>query len=149
MSSRKSTKRILNPGILSKDFDEDIEEAKSLRDIERLEKKDSQLWFLAIFVILLLTLFIVVVDISALNLSPREMLEGLISLRLSVLIVPAAILLLAFSAYIFSQKRKFGELRRQIFIHKVKLERARGSMEEVVALAQISSAINNHKVVAL
>jgi uncharacterized protein (TIGR02266 family) len=145
VSSRKSSKRILKPEILTKDFDKDIEEAKSLRDIERLEKKDSQLWFLALFVILLLTLFIVVVDISALNLSPGEMLQGLTSLRLSVLILPAAILLLAFCGYMFSQKRKFGELRRQVIIHKVKLERARGSMEEVVALAQISSAINNHK----
>jgi Tfp pilus assembly protein PilZ len=145
VSSRKSSKRILKPEILTKDFDKDIEEAKTLLDIERLEKKDTQLWFLAIFMILLLTLFIVAVDISALNVSPGEMWKSLTAFRLSMLIFPAAILLLAFCGYVFSQKRKFGEMRRQIFIHKVKLERARGSMEEVVALAQISSAINNHK----
>jgi uncharacterized protein (TIGR02266 family) len=145
VSSRKSSTKIPKPEILTKDFDKDIEEAKSLRDIERLEKKDSQLWFLAIFVILLLTLFIVVVDLSSLVLSPREIWEGLTSLHISVLILPAAILLLVFCYYIFSQKRKFGEQRRQVFIHKVKLERARGSMEEVVALAQVSSAINNHR----
>ncbi len=145
MSSRKSSKRSLKPEILTKDFDKDIEEAKSLRDIELLEKKDSQLWFLAIFVILLQTLFLLVVDLSSLNLSPWELWEGLTSLRISVLILPAAILLLAFCYYVFSQKRKFGEERRQIFIHKVKLERARGSMEEVVALAQVGSAINSHR----
>jgi uncharacterized protein (TIGR02266 family) len=145
VSSRKSSKRILKPEILTKDFDKDIEEAKTLLDIERLEKKDTQLWFLAIFMILLLTLFIVAVDISALNVSPGEMWKSLTAFRLSMLIFPAAILLLAFCGYVFSQKRKFGEMRRQIFIHKVKLERARGSMEEVVALAQISSAVNNHK----
>jgi uncharacterized protein (TIGR02266 family) len=145
VSSRKSSKRILKPEILRKDFDRDIEEAKTLKDIERLEKKDTQLWFLAIFMILLLTLFIVAVDISALNVSPGEMWKSLTAFRLSMLIFPAAILLLAFCGYVFSQKRKFGEMRRQIFIHKVKLERARGSMEEVVALAQISSAVNNHK----
>ena len=70
MSSRKSSKRIPKPEILTKDFDKDIEEAKSFRDIERLEKKDSHLWFLAILVILVLTLFILVVDLSSLNLSP-------------------------------------------------------------------------------
>jgi Tfp pilus assembly protein PilZ len=145
VSSRKSSKRILKPEILTKDFDKDIEEAKTLLDIERLEKKDTQLWFLAIFMILLLTLFIVAVDFSVLNVSPGEMWKSLTAFRLSMLIFPAAILLLAFCGYVFSQKRKFGEMRRQIFIHKVKLERARGSMEEVVALAQISSAINNHK----
>jgi Tfp pilus assembly protein PilZ len=145
VSSRKSSKRILKPEILRKDFDRDIEEAKTLKDIERLEKKDTQLWFLAIFMILLLTLFIVAVDFSVLNVSPGEMWKSLTAFRLSMLIFPAAILLLAFCGYVFSQKRKFGEMRRQIFIHKVKLERARGSMEEVVALAQISSAINNHK----
>jgi len=144
VSSRKPSKGILKPEILSKDFDKDIEEAKTLRDIERLEKKDSQLWFLALFMILLLTFFLLVVDISTLNLSPREMMEGLTSLRLSVLILPAAILLLAFCGYVFSQKRKLEALRRETFIHKVKQERARGSMEEVVALVQVSSAINNH-----
>ena len=148
MSTRKSSKRFLRPEIPTKDFDKDIEEAKTLRDIERLDKSDSRLWFLTILIILLLTLFIVAVDISALDLSSGELWKGLTSFRLSALIFPAAILILAFCGYVYSQKRKFGELRRQIFIHRIKQERARGSMDEVVALAQISSSINGHKEVA-
>ena len=145
MSSSKSSKRILKPEIHGRDFDKDIEEARTLRDVDRLEKKDSRLWLLAILLILLTGLFILVKDLETLNFSPQEILRGFISFRLSALVLPAVILLLAFTYYLFRQRRKFGELRRQIFIHRIRQERARGSMEEMVALSQISSAIHAHK----
>jgi uncharacterized protein (TIGR02266 family) len=145
VTSRKSSKRILKPEILTKDFDKDIAEAKSLQDIERLEKKDFQLWFLAVFMILVLTLFILVRDFDTLVFSPREIGERLISFHFSALIFPATLLLVLFCAYVIYQNREFRKKRRDVFIHRVRLERLVGSMDEVVALAQIGSAILHHK----
>jgi len=143
--SRKSSKKILKPEILTKDFDKDIAEAKSLQDIERLEKKDFQLWLLAVFMILVLTLLILVRDFDTLALSPREIGERLISFRFSGLIFPVTTLLLLFCAYVMYQNREFRKNRREVFIHRVRLERLVGSMDEVVALAQIGSAIIQQK----
>ncbi len=60
MTLKKASKRILKPEIFGQEidpeFDKDIEEAKTLRDVERLEKKDSQLWFLSVYAILMLIL---------------------------------------------------------------------------------------------
>ena len=145
MASRKFLKRIPKPEILEKDFDKDIAEAKSLQDIERLEKKDFHLWLLAVFMILVLTLFILVKDFDSLALSPWEIGERLISFRFSALIFPATILLLIFCAYVICQNREFRKKRREVFIHRVRLERSVGSMDEVVALTQIGSAILHHK----
>jgi uncharacterized protein (TIGR02266 family) len=143
--SRKSSRKIPKQEILTKDFDKDIAEAKSLQDIERLEKKDFHLWLLAVFMILLLTLFILVRDFNSLVLSPQEIKERLISFNLSGLIFPATLLLLLFCIYVIHQNRKLRQKRRDVFIHRVRLERSVGSMDEVVALAQIGSAIIQHK----
>jgi len=145
VASRKSSKKNLKPDILTKDFDKDIAEAKSLQDIERLEKKDFQLWLLAVFMILVLTLFILVKDFDTLALSPREIGERLISFRFSALIFPATILLLLFCSYVIYQNREFRKKRREVVINRVRLERSVGSMDEVVALAEIGSAILHHK----
>jgi uncharacterized protein (TIGR02266 family) len=145
VTSRKSSKRILKPESLTKDFDKDIAEAKTLQDIERLEKKDFQLWLMAVFMILVLTLFILVRDFDTLALSPREIGERLISFHFSALIFPAALLLVLFCAYVIYQNREFRKKRRDVFIHKIRLERSVGSMDEVVALTQIGSAILHHK----
>jgi uncharacterized protein (TIGR02266 family) len=145
VASRKSSKRILKPEILPKDFDKDIAEAKILQDIERLEKKDFQLWLLAVFMILVLTLFILVRDFDTLALSPRELGERLISFRFSALIFPATLLLVLFCVYVIYRNREFRKKRRDVFIHKIRLERSVESMDEVVALTQIGSAILHHK----
>jgi uncharacterized protein (TIGR02266 family) len=142
---RKSLKKKIKADIITKDFDKDIAEAKSLRDIERLEKKDFHLWLLAVFMILVLTLFILVRDFDTLALSPREIGERLISFRFSALIFPATLLLLLFCAYVLYQNREFRKKRREVFIHRVRLERSVGSMDEVVALTQVGSAILHHK----
>lgn len=145
MNSRKGSKRILRTEAHDPDFDKDIEEAKTLRDFERLERKDSHFWLLNIFMILVLTLFILVKDFETLNRSPRELLSSITSFHFSGLVFPAAILLLGFCAYVFSQNRKIRIQRREIFVNKIKMERMVGAMEEVVALFRISSGISNHK----
>jgi hypothetical protein len=101
--AKKASRRILKDEIPEREFDRDIEEAKSLRDIERLEKKDSQLWFLTIFMILVVTLFILVKDFDPLNFSPREFMNNLTSFQFSALVLPAAVVLLGFCAYALSQ----------------------------------------------
>jgi len=143
--SRKSSKRVPKQEVLTKDFDKDIAEAKSLQDIERLEKKDFQLWLLAVFMILVLTLFILVRDFGTLALAPSEIGKRLISFQFSALILPVTILLLLFCAYVIYQNREFRKKRREVFIQRVRLERLVGSMDEVVALVQIGSAIIQQK----
>ena len=145
MISRKSSKKILKPEILTKDFDKDIAEAKILQDIERLEKKDFHFWLLAVFMILVLTLFILVRNFETLILSPREIGERLMSFHFSALVFPATLLLLLFCVYVIHQNRELRKKRRDVFIQKIRLERSVGSMDEVVALAQIASAILHRK----
>jgi len=142
---RKFSKKKINPDIFTKDFDKDIAEAKSLQDTERLEKKDFQLWLLAVFMILALTLFILVRDFDTLAFSPQEIGERLFSYRFSALIFPATILLLLFCAYVIYQNREVRKKRRELFVHRIRLERSVGSMDEVVALTQIGSAILHQK----
>ena len=145
VTSIKSLNKASKIDVFHKDFEKDIEEARSLRDMERLERKDSQLWSLTILATLALTLFILITNISAPSLSPREMLDGLASPRIPLLILPGVILLLALCGYLFFRKRKLAEERRRVFVHRLKLERARGSMEEMLALLQVSSAVNDHQ----
>ncbi len=128
-----------------KDYDIDIEEAKSLKEIECLEKKDSRLWLLMIFMILVLILFILAKDLWTLYLSPREVLEGFTSFRRSALIFPTALGLLSFCGYLFVQNRRIRRLRWKIFIHKTKMERAMGNMEEMRGLLKIASATADRK----
>ena len=130
---------------LEREFDKDTEEAKILSDVERLEKKDSQLWFLTIFVIVVVTLFILVKDFDPLNLSPLELINNVTSFQFSALVLPVAILLLGFCAYALSQNRKIRSGRKKVFIHRVKQERKAGNIEEVMALFQISSGVANHR----
>jgi uncharacterized protein (TIGR02266 family) len=141
----KAEKRILQPELPPKGYDDDIEEAKALKEIECLEKKDSRLWLLTIFMTLVLILFILAKDLWTLYLSPREVLEGFTSFRRSALIFPAALALLSFCGYILVQNRRIRRLRWKIFIHKTKMERALGNMEEMNALFQIASAITQRK----
>jgi Tfp pilus assembly protein PilZ len=135
----------MNEEVLEKDFDKDIEEAKTLRDIDRLEKKDFQLRVLSIFVIIVLGLFILVMHFESLHFSPVEILNQIKSFRFPGLIFPAVFLLLVFCGCILYHNWKIRHLRREIFIHKIKLERSISNMEEITALFQISSAVDHHK----
>jgi uncharacterized protein (TIGR02266 family) len=143
--SRKLSKKFIKPDILTRDFDKEIAEAKTLQDIERLEKKDFNLWLLSIFIILLMTLFTLIRDFDSLVLSPWGIGEKLTSFHLSALIFPVALLLLFFCIHMIRQNRKLRIKRRDIFIHKTRLERSVGSLDEVEALTQIGSAILHHR----
>jgi uncharacterized protein (TIGR02266 family) len=145
LTSKKVARRILKDEILDREFDQNLEEAKTLKDVERLEKKDSQLWFLGLFLILILILWALARDLETVNLSPREFWDQLTSFRLSALIFPAAILILGFCAYLLFQNRSIRTRRREIFLHKMKMERAAGSREEILALFQVSSGAAGHK----
>ena len=136
-------KGILYPVVPPKGYDHGIEEAQTLKEIEALEKKDSRLWLLTIFMALALILFILAKDLGTLYLSPREVLERFTSLHRSALIFPAALVLLSFCGYMIVQNRRIRRLRWKIFIQKTKIERAMGNMEEMRVLFQIASMVTN------
>jgi uncharacterized protein (TIGR02266 family) len=140
---KEAEKRNLQPEVSPKGHDHDIEEAQTLKEVECLEKKDSRLWLLTIFMTLALILFILAKDLGTLYLSPREVLERFTSFRRSALVFPAALVLLSFCGYIIVQNRRIRRLRWKIFIHKTKIERAMGNMEEMRALFQLASAVTN------
>ncbi len=140
---KEAEKRILQPEVSPKGYDHDIEEAQTLKEIEALERKDSRLWLLTIFMALALILFILAKDLGTLYLSPREVLERFTSFRRSALIFPAALVLLSFCGYMIVQNRRIRRLRWKIFIQKTKIERAMGNMEEMRALFQIASMVTN------
>ncbi|HYB19787.1 MAG TPA: GAF domain-containing protein [Thermodesulfobacteriota bacterium] len=145
MTREKASGPILIEKNLEGESDKDIEQAKTLRDAERLERKDSQLWLLTIFVIIVVTLFILVKDFNPLNFSPVELINNLTSFQFSALVLPLAIALLGFCAYALSQNRKIRSGRKELFIQRVKQEREFGKMEKVMALFQISTGVANHK----
>jgi len=140
---KEAEKGFLQPQVSPKAYEQDIEEAQTLKEIEALERKDSRLWLLTIFMALALILFILAKDLGTLYLSPQEILERFTSFRRSALIFPAALVLLSFCGYIIVQNRRIRRLRWKIFIHKTKIERAMGNMEEMRALFQIASAVSN------
>jgi uncharacterized protein (TIGR02266 family) len=142
---QKAERLILQPEMDRKGYGNDIEEAEALKEIECLEKKDSRLWLLTIFMTLVLILFILAKDLWTLYLSPREVLEGFTSFRRSALILPAGLVLLSFCGYLLVQNRRIRRLRWKIFIHKTKMERAVGNMEEMRTLFQIASATADRK----
>ncbi len=148
LARKQATPKEAEKGFLQPEFspngdDHDIEEAQTLKEIEALEKKDSRLWLLTIFMALALILFILAKDLGTLYLSPQEVLERFTSFRRSALIFPASLVLLSFCGYIIVQNRRIRRLRWKIFIHKTKIERAMGNMEEMRALFQIASAVTN------
>jgi Tfp pilus assembly protein PilZ len=131
--------------VLPQGYEHDIEEAQTFKEIERLERKDSRLWLLTIFITLALILFILAKDLWSLYLSPRETLDRFISFRQSELVFPAALVLLSFCGYIVVQNRRIRRLRRNAFIHKTKIDRAMGNLQEMKALFQTASAITSGK----
>ena len=145
MTSNQASRRILKAETLEREFDKDIEEAKTLREFEHQEKKDSRVWYLTVLLILVLTLFLLFKDFDTLNLSPREFIANLLAFRFSALVLPGAVLLLGFCVYVLFQNRKIKRQRREVFVHKIKLERTAGTREEVLGLFEISSGVANHK----
>ena len=118
-------------------------EADERMTIERLEKRDWELWLLAVFIILILTLFIVVSYVGELSGSPREALKPLSSLN--TYITASSLLVLIFSIYLLFKNLELRRLRKDLYSQKTQMEQMAGTLEEVTAFFQISTEINAKK----
>jgi Tfp pilus assembly protein PilZ len=115
----------------------------NLKDIERLEKQGWQLWLLTIFLILILTLFIVINYLEELRGSPREFFKHITFL--DTYVVASAILIVVFCVHMLKKNLELRRLRREIFAQRIKLQHVGGTLEDITAIFQISSMIGAHK----
>jgi uncharacterized protein (TIGR02266 family) len=145
LTPRRVERRILKNEISDRELDRNPAASKILEDVDRLEKKESRLWLLGISMIIVLILWALATDLETLNLSPAEFWTQLASFRLSALILPVAVLMLVFCAYLLFQNRSMRNRRRGMFLQNLKSEGAAGSREEVLALFQVSSGAAAHK----
>jgi Tfp pilus assembly protein PilZ len=116
---------------------------KTMKDIERLEKQGWQLWLLTIFLILILTLFIVINYFDELRGSPREFLKHITFL--DTYVIASAILIVIFCGYMLKKNLELRRLRREIFAQRIKPQHMVGTLEDITAIFQISSMISGHK----
>ncbi len=114
-----------------------------MKDIEGLEKHDRELLLLAIFLILILTFFIVIGYFEELRGSPREFFKTITFLN--SYIIGSAILILVFCVYTLKKTRELRRLREEIFAQRIKLQHMAGTLEDVTAFFQISSMISAHQ----
>ncbi len=138
MSHSKSVRRTSKGGTPN-----NREEGESPRNIESLEKKDWNLWLLTIFVILVLTLFIVINFFYELSGTPRDYLQN--NTFLTTYIISSAVLLILFCLYTLMKNKEIRRLRREIFASRNKSNRMTDATEEVRALFQVISGISEHK----
>jgi Tfp pilus assembly protein PilZ len=114
-----------------------------MKDVERLEKQDRQLWLITIFLILVLTFFIVIDYFDELHGSSHELFKPITFLNTYVIL--SAVLILVFCVYTLRKKRELRRLGREIFVQRVKLQHMAGTLEDVTAFFRISSMISAHK----
>jgi len=107
--------------------------------IEHLEKRDWELWLLAILIILCLTLFLVVNYVEELSGSPREYFKKLISVN--IYLTGLVILILMFCAYALAKNLELQRLRKAFFNQREELERVSHTLGEVTAFLRIGSEI--------
>lgn len=124
-------------------IDKGDEIPKTMKDIEGLEKHDRELLLLAIFLILILTFFIVISYFEELRGSPREFFKPITFLN--TYIIGSAILILVFCVYTLKKTRELRRLRGEILAQRIKLQHMAGTLEDVPAFFQISSMISTHK----
>jgi Tfp pilus assembly protein PilZ/GAF domain-containing protein len=141
VSVRELFKKLSRGEAIKEAIDKEI--PGKMKDIERLEKQDRQLWLITIFLILILTLFIVVNYFEELRGSPREFFKHITFLSTYILV--SAILILVFCVYTLKKNRELRRLRREIFAQRTKLQHMAGTLEDVTAFFQISSMISTHK----
>lgn len=140
-------RKIFRKFFRGKSIDETIDRVNEIpatvKDIEKLEKQDRQLWLITIFVILILTLFIVIKYFGELHGSPSGFLKP--GTFLNTYVILSAILILAFCVYTLRKKRELRRLRKEIFAQRNKLQHMAGTLEDVTAFFQITSMISAHK----
>ena len=143
MRVRELFKKLSRGKAVDEAIDNTNEIPRTMKDIERLEKQDRQLWFITIFLILILTFFIVINYFGELHGSPREFIKPLTFLNTYVIL--SAVLILGFCVYTLRKKRELRRLRKEIFAQRIKLQHMAGTLEDVTAFFQISSLISGHK----
>jgi len=107
--------------------------------IELLEKRDWELWLLAILIILSLTLFIIFNYMEELSGSPREFFKQLISIN--AYLTGVVILILMFCVYALAKNIELRRLRKAFFSQREELERVSHTLGEVTAFLRIGSAM--------
>jgi Tfp pilus assembly protein PilZ len=119
------------------------ENPQMMKDMERLEKQDWQLWLLTISLILILTLFIGIYYFDELHGSPREFFQHIPFLDtyiiVSIFLIPIACI------YVVKKNLELRRLRRQIFAQRIKLQHMAGTLEDNAAISQIGAMISAHK----
>ena len=140
---RKFLRKLSRGEAASEPIDKVDEIPSTMKDIERLEKKDRQLWLITIFLILVLTFFIVIHYFEGLHGSANGFFKP--ATFLSTYVILSAVLILVFCVYTLRKKRDLRRLRREIFAQRVKLQHMAGTLEDVTAFFQISSMISAHK----
>ncbi|MBI5966649.1 MAG: GAF domain-containing protein [Deltaproteobacteria bacterium] len=114
-------------------------EDKEVIPFEHLEKRDWELWLLAILIILALTLFLIVNYIEELSGSPREFFKQLISVN--TYLTGVVILILMFCVYALAKNIELRRLRKAFFSQREELEQVSHTLGEVTAFLRIGSAM--------
>lgn len=112
---------------------------QKIANIDHLEKRDWELWTMAILMILVLTLYILISHIWEMSDSPREWSRELISVK--TYLIGLTFLILLFCLYVSAKNLELRRLRKQLFIQKAELDEVASTLEEVTAFYQISSVI--------
>ena len=108
-------------------------------DLNHLEKRDWELWTLALLMILVLTLYILISHIWEMTDSPREWFRELMSVK--TYLTGSTFLILMFCLYLISKTLELRKLRKKLFFQNAELEKITSTLEEVTAFYQISSVI--------
>jgi uncharacterized protein (TIGR02266 family) len=120
---------------------------QGFKDIERLEKQDWHLWLLTIFIILILTAFIMLNYYEELSGTPREFFKSVTFIK--IYIIASAVLIFGFCILILYKNFLLRRLRKEIFIDRLKKERSSGTSDESAIFFPITSAISAHKDVSI
>ena len=112
---------------------------QKIANIDHLEKRDWELWTMAILMILVLTLYVLISHIWEMSDSPREWSRELMSVK--TYLTGSTFLILLFCLYVSAKNLELRRLRKQLFIQKAELDEVASTLEEVTAFYQISSVI--------
>jgi len=115
------------------------EKKVSLLNLTFLEKRDWELWTMAILMIMVLTLYILISHLWEMGDSPREWFREFMSVK--TYLAGSTFLILMFCLYVVSKHVELRKLRNQLYAQKAELEKMASTLEEITAFYQISSVI--------
>jgi len=119
--------------------EESIEQKQTMGNITLLERRDWELWCMAILMILVLTLYILISHIWEIGDSPREWFREIVSIK--TYLAGSTFLILLFCLYVTLKNFELRRLRKQLILQKVELKQIASTLEEFTAFYQISSVI--------